>query len=95
MLETNAALAFGGLTLGVTRDRGWLMGPGIALPFLLHHTLQGWCPPIEVIRRGVCARREINRERVALRALRGDFGLVASDSTPQERAILALSPAEG
>lgn len=95
VLETNAAaLALTGLVLGTTRDRRWLLLPGIVLPFLLQHALQGWCPPIEVIRRlGIRTRREIDRERVALKALRGDFGLVPGGSTPQERAKLALSAA--
>ena len=95
MLESNAAtLALIGLVLGVTRDRRWLLVPGIVLPFLLQHALQGWCPPIEIIRRlGVRTRREIDRERVALKALRGDFGLITGGSTPQEGAKLALSGA--
>lgn len=95
MLESNAAtLALIGLVLGVTRDRRWLLVPGIVLPFLLQHALQGWCPPIEIIRRlGVRTRREIDRERVALKALRGDFGLITGGSTPQEGAKLALSAA--
>ena len=95
ILETNAAaLAFGGLVLGATRDRRWLLLPGIVLPFLLQHALQGWCPPIEIIRRaGFRTRKEIDRERVALKALRGDFELVGGGSTSQERAKLALSAA--
>lgn len=93
VLETNAAaLALVGLGLGVARDRRWLLLPGIVLPFLLQHAIQGWCPPIEVIRRlGIRTRREIDRERTALKALRGDFGLVQGGSTPQERAKLSLS----
>lgn len=95
VLETNAAaLALVGLALGVTRDRRWLLLPGVVLPFLLQHALQGWCPPIEIFRRlGVRTRREIDREKVALKALRGDFGLITGGSTPQERAKLALSAA--
>ena len=96
VLETNAAgLALAGLALGVTRDRRWLLLPAVVLPFLLQHALQGWCPPIEIFRRlGVRTRREIDREKVALKALRGDFGLVMGGSTPQEQAKLALSAAE-
>jgi len=42
--------------------------------FFFQHATQGWCPPIPVFRRmGVRTRREINRERYALKALRGDF----------------------
>jgi hypothetical protein len=93
VLETNAtALALGGLAPGATRGRRWLF----LLPFLLLHAVQGWCPPIEIIRRfGVRTRREIDLEKVALKALRGDFGLVAGGSTGHERAKLALSAASG
>ncbi|MEY7848852.1 hypothetical protein AB7C87_06560 [Natrarchaeobius sp. A-rgal3] len=35
--------------------------------FLRQHALQGWCPPIPVLRRrGVRTRREIDTERRAL-----------------------------
>lgn len=97
VLETNAAaLALAGLAVGVTRDRRWLLLPAVVLPFLLQHAIQGWCPPIEIIRRlGFRTRREIDREKVALKALRGDFGLITGGSTAQERAKLALSAASG
>lgn len=75
LLETNAsALAFTGLLLGVTRSRKWLLLPSIVLPFLFQHAIQGWCPPIPVLRRlGVRTRQEIDHEKYALKALRGDF----------------------
>lgn len=74
LLETNAsALAFTGLVLGVIRSK-WLFLPGIVLPFLLQHAVQGWCPPVPLFRRlGVRTREEIEREKFALKALRGDF----------------------
>lgn len=75
-LEANApALALTGLVLGITRSKRWLALPGIVLPFLLQHAVQGWCPPLALFRRlGIRTRREIERERYALKALRGDFG---------------------
>jgi hypothetical protein len=75
LLETNAsALAFAGLVLGVVRNKKWLFLPGIVLPFLLQHAVQGWCPPVPLFRRlGVRTREEIEREKFALKALRGDF----------------------
>lgn len=68
VLEVNAStLALTGLTLGVTMNKKWLALPGIVLPFLLMHGLQGWCPPVPILRRlGVRTRDEINRERYAL-----------------------------
>jgi hypothetical protein len=70
-LEVNAStLALTGLLLAVTVDRKWLVLPGIVLSFLLQHGLQGWCPPLPVLRRmGVRTRGEIDREKYELRAL--------------------------
>jgi hypothetical protein len=80
LLETNAStIAFTGLILGLTVNRKWLLVPGIVLPFLFQHAVQGWCPPIPVLRRlGVRTREEIDLEKYALKALRGDF----KDTTP-------------
>ena len=45
------------------------------LPVLFQHAVQGWCPPIPLLRRlGIRTSREIEIERVALKILRGDFG---------------------
>lgn len=63
-----------GLGLGMTVNRRWLVLPIVVQTFLLQHALQGWCPPISVLRRlGVRTAEEINQERYALKALRGDF----------------------
>jgi hypothetical protein len=68
VLETNAsALALTGLVLSVARSRRWLIVPFVVCGFLLQHALQGWCPPMAVLRRlGVRTRREIDAERQAL-----------------------------
>ena len=76
VLEMNAStLAFAGLALALTRDKRWLFVPGIVLPFLFQHAVQGWCPPIPILRKllGVRTKGEIDREKYALKALRGDF----------------------
>lgn len=69
VLEVNGAtLAFTGLLLGVTVNRKWLLLPGIVLPFLFQHGMQGWCPPLPLLRRlGVRTRSEIDREKYALK----------------------------
>lgn len=87
-LQTNAsALAFTGLLLGVTHSRKWLVVPGFVLPFLFQHAVQGWCPPVPMFRRlGVRTRKEIDREKYALKVLRGDFDEV--DSLPPAEAAL-------
>lgn len=47
----------------------------LAVPaFMIQHALQGWCPPLSVLRRfGFRTAREISDERFALKAMRGDF----------------------
>lgn len=97
VLEANAAtLALGGTVLGILEDRRFLALPVVVTAFLLQHALQGWCPPLPVIRRlGVRTAEEINRERMALKALRGDFAAIgqAVASDPRARAEAALRAA--
>ncbi len=75
LLQANASvLALTGVMLGATRSRKWLAIPGVVFSFFLQHALQGWCPPVPIFRRfGARTRKEINREKYALKALRGDF----------------------
>lgn len=88
-IEANAStLALGGIILGTMRDRRWLALPAAVSAFLLQHALQGWCPPVPVLRRlGFRTSDEINQERYALKAIRGDFRKVGSGSA---KAALAL-----
>lgn len=74
-LETNASLvALAGVGLSVVHHQRWLILTGGVLGFLLLHGTQGWCPPLPVLRRlGLRTRGEIDRERFALKFLRGDF----------------------
>ena len=74
-LEANAAtLAFTGCVLAATVDRRWVFLPMTVTAFLLQHAVQGWCPPLPVLRRlGLRTTEEIDHERYALKALRGDF----------------------
>lgn len=70
VLQVNAStLALTGLALGVARDRRWLLVPGFVFSFFFQHAVQGWCPPIPVLRRlGIRTRQEIDREHYALLA---------------------------
>lgn len=74
-IEANAAsLALAGLVLGISHDRRWLALPAVVSSFLLQHAVQGWCPPVPVLRRlRFRTADEINEERMALKAMRGDF----------------------
>lgn len=74
VLEVNAStLALTGLALGVTVNRKWLALPAVVLSFLFQHGVQGWCPPLPILRRlGVRTRGEIDREKYALKASLAD-----------------------
>ncbi len=67
-LELNAsAIAFTGVILAATVNKKWLILPGIVTAFLAQHAIQGWCPPLPVIRAfGIRTRKEIDQERYAL-----------------------------
>jgi hypothetical protein len=90
-LETNASLlALGGTLLGRFVNKKFLVVPCLVLPFLLQHALQGWCPPVPLLRRkGVRTRREIDAEKYALKALRGDFAGFQRNGEPVEEARAA------
>ncbi|MDB6060933.1 MAG: hypothetical protein JWM78_1036 [Verrucomicrobiaceae bacterium] len=82
-LETGASsLSLFGIALGSAVNKKWFILPAAVTGFLLQHAIQGWCPPLAVLRRlGVRTADEINRERYALKALRGDFRGVDSTTT--------------
>ena len=90
-LECNAsALAFTGVALSVARGKRWLLLPAVVLPMLFYHAVQGWCPPIPLLRRlGVRTQQEIDAEKYALRLLRGDF---EQGENPVQRALRVLEP---
>lgn len=78
-LQANAAaLGFTGIVLGSTLGRRWFALPALASAFLFQHAVEGWCPPLSLFRRmGFRTAEEINLERYALKALRGDFEPIA------------------
>ena len=97
-IEANAAtLAFAGVALGATTDRRWLVLPALVAGFLLQHALQGWCPPVPILRSmGFRTAAEIDRERYALKVLRGDFvGVATRKASVKNRAAAAISAVEG
>ena len=79
-LEANAAsISLAGFALGAFVNRAFFALPAVVAGFLLQHALQGWCPPVPVMRRlGMRTQTEIEEERYALKLLRGDFKEVAS-----------------
>jgi hypothetical protein len=92
-LQLNASVLAGlGVALGARVDRRFLLLPLAVFAFLETHALQGWCPPLPVLRRlGVRTRKEIERERMALKMLRGDFRrMPGTAAQPSERVRAAL-----
>jgi hypothetical protein len=81
-LEANAAtLTAVGSALALLVDRRFAVIPLVVGSFLLQHATQGWCPPVPVFRRyGFRTQTEIEQERYALKALRGDFEQVKDDA---------------
>ena len=68
----------------------WLLLTGTAMGFLMNHALRGWCPPVPLFRKlGVRTRAEIDREKYALKILRGDFQL-----PPNKLEQLKTNPAQ-
>ena len=74
VLEINSsAISLMGLVLGAVRSRKWLFLPAAVQSFFLQHGVQGWCPPLPLLRQlGVRTQSEIETEREGLMALRGD-----------------------
>ena len=96
-LEANAAsLVVLGSALGALVEKRFFILPAVVGGFLLQHAVQGWCPPLPVFRRlGVRTAREIDEERIALKAIRGDFASVPKPTDPPtaDQAATALAAA--
>ncbi|MDW8799633.1 DUF2892 domain-containing protein [Clostridium sp. A1-XYC3] len=76
VLEANAgALMLVGSALAlITEKKRWSVLTAAVGGFLLQHALQGWCPPLPIIRRlGVRTSSEIHGEKYYLKYVRGDF----------------------
>ena len=98
VLEFNAALfSLIGLVLSFFMTRLFLIVPLAVAVLLLTHAAQGWCPPLPLFRRlGFRTQSEIDREKYALKALRGDFQKACDpQATPPERAEAAFTAAQG
>ncbi len=70
-----------------SRKPFWSVLTGVTAFFLAQHAFQGWCLLIPLIRRmGIRTPEEINREKMALKYLRGDF----SSGTDNIEAIFRM-----
>jgi hypothetical protein len=71
VLETNASVMILFFTiLGFAKRKCWFFLSGIVSFFLLLHAIQGWCPPLPIIRcLGVRTPEEIHDEKTAIKAM--------------------------
>jgi hypothetical protein len=90
VVEAEAAFTgLAGLALAAAVDRRFLIIPGVATAMMLLHALHGWYPLLPLLRRmGIRTQDEIDRERFALKSLRGDFAEVR-DAESASRAEAA------
>jgi hypothetical protein len=74
-LQANAAaVSLAGLALTAFVDRRFLLLPVGVAGFLMQHAIQGWCPPVPLLRRlGFRTPAEICEERCGLKMLRGEY----------------------
>ena len=71
LATASSCLSLAGLAFGLGRNRRWLALTAGVQTFYLQHSLQGWCPPLPVLRRlGFRTPMEIELERAALKDIR-------------------------
>jgi hypothetical protein len=94
LIESEAPMmAITGLGLGAAVSRKFLALPAFVFGMVALHGVQGWYPMIPLFRRmGFRSRKEIDREKFAMKALRGDFRDVQSDDESErvEKAFAAV-----
>jgi hypothetical protein len=91
VLEAEAAtMGLLGLALAVRIHPRFLILPGVVASMVFLHAIQGWYPLLPLFRRiGIRSQDEIDRERYALKALRGDFRAVPESDSDIARAAAA------
>ncbi len=91
-LMAHAALVFlGGLALAKTVHKKYYLMPAAVGGFLMQYALTGWSPPFEIFRTfGFRTAQEIDAERNALKALRGDYNYTFSAYSPLDAFHAAL-----
>lgn len=64
-----STLATTGLAAGaLSKNKRWNILPAIVLAFFFQHSVQGWCPPLPILRRfKIKTSKEIEQEKYALK----------------------------
>ena len=95
LIETEASMmGLTGLGLGAFVNRKFLALPALVGSMVLLHGVQGWYPMLPLFRRlGFRSREEIDREKFAMKVLRGDFDEVdgGGNADEQDRVMRALA----
>jgi hypothetical protein len=81
ILEANASafILISG-TFGLLFSNWWFVLTGLVAFYLLQHAVQGWCPPLPILRKlGIRTMPEISAEKTALKVMRGDFDNIKSN----------------
>jgi hypothetical protein len=82
-----SGVVLGGIGLSRLSNRRWIVFPCLAAGFMMQQIFAGWCPPFLVLRRlGFRTAAEINRERMALKIIRGDFAHLGVPSSKEALA---------
>ena len=91
-----STLALSGLAAAaLSKNKHWNILPAVVLAFFFQHSVQGWCPPLPILRRfKIRTRKEIEQEKYALKVLRGDFNRFEKTSIQNVQEIkLAITKA--
>jgi hypothetical protein len=71
-----ASLSIGSLLMALTGKKKWLFFSMGISAMLIKSASQGWCPAMNLLYRlGYRKQAEIDKEKYALKAIRGDFNL--------------------
>lgn len=82
----SSGLSLLGIAASLRRGPKWLLLPVVVQGFFLQHAVQGWCPPLPLLRRaGFLTAPEIEVERHALLEIR-------QDAASQRDNLLKMSP---
>ena len=74
-----STLALIGIALSYFVHINWLIFPAVVLAFFFQHAVQGWCPPLPILRLlKIRTSKEIEQEKYALKIIRGDFNELTS-----------------
>jgi hypothetical protein len=90
-----AAFTLAGLALTALVDRRFIAVPAMVGGFLLQHAIQGWCPPVTLLRRiGFRSSGEICEERCGLKMLAGEYRSFG-DPAPAQWSVMPAAIHEG